>query len=372
LPLCSEPAIAGENSSLAKRHNWFLAVMGRLKPGWSVERASAQMNAISPALFQATLPPVYQQGEAKNYLSFRLGAFPAATGVSSLRRIYENPLWLLMAIAGLVLLIACANLANLMLARASAREREIAVRLAIGASRGRLIRQLLAESVLLAVAGAALGAALAQAVSRALVSFLATEGNPVFVDLDSNWRVLSFTAGLAILTCILFGLTPALRATSVAPGAAMKSSGRGLTADRERFGLRRVLVVSQMALSLVLLVGALLFVRSFRNLITLDTGFRQDGILITNLGAQNLGVPVERRAAFYRDLLDRLRAAPGVESAAEAAMVPGTGNFWNDFVFVDGVPADPKNKTWANFNRISPEFFKTMGTTRPDRPRWQL
>ena len=359
LPICSERVLAGENSALDKRHYWFLAVMGRLKPGWSLQQAGAHLNAISPALFQSTLPPVYQPGEAKNYLSFRLGAFSGASGISGLRQNYENPLWLLMATAGLVLVIACANLANLMLARASAREREIAVRLAIGASRARLIRQLLAESLLLALTGAALGALLAQSISRVLVSFLSTYETTVFVDLDPDWRVLAFTASLAILTCMLFGLTPALRATRVAPGAAMKSSGRGLTADRERFSLRRLLAVSQMALSLVLLVGALLFVRSFRNLTTLDAGFRQDGILIAGLDFRRLSVPPERRSGLYHDLLDRIRATPGVQSAAEAAMLPGTGNFWNENLFIDG---DRKTNVTADFNRISPGFFQTLGT----------
>ena len=138
-------------------------MIGRLKPGWSIERASAQLNAISPAMFAATVEPTYIPRTAKQYLQFRLGGFPAATGVSNLREDYETPLWLLLAIAGLVLLIACANLANLMLARATAREREVAVRLAIGASRGRIIRQLLAESLLLAACGSALGVLLSQA-----------------------------------------------------------------------------------------------------------------------------------------------------------------------------------------------------------------
>ena len=191
-----------------------------------------------------------------------------------MREDYERPLWLLFGIAGLVLLIACANLANLLLARASAREREMAVRQALGASRWRLMRQLLAESLLLAIVGAALGAFLAQNLSRFLVSFLNTSGNNVFLDLGLDWRVLGFAAGAAALTSVLFGLTPALRATRIEPGAAMKASGRGLTAGRERFSLRRALVVVQVALSLVLVAGALLFSRSLNKLETVDTGFR--------------------------------------------------------------------------------------------------
>src|SRR5439155_5833616 len=182
--------------------------------------------------------------------------------ISFLRESYSSPLLLLLAIAGLVLLIACANLANLMLARASAREREIAIRLALGASRERLIRQLMAESLLLATAGACLGLFLARELSRLLVLFISTEGDPLFIDIDPDWRVLAFTAGMAILTCVLFGLRPALRGTRIAPGVVLKAGGRGLTAGRERFSLRRALVVSQVALSLILVAGAFLFSHS--------------------------------------------------------------------------------------------------------------
>src|SRR5262249_2577153 len=200
------------------------------KPGWSIEQALAQLESISPALLKTTLPANSPSVSVEKYLEFKLTAVPAGSGVSQLRENYERSLWLLLAIAGLVLLIACANLANLLLARASAREREIAVRQALGASRGRLIRQLLVESLLLAVVGAGLGALLARSLSRLLVSFLSADGDTVFLDLALDWRVLGFAAGLAVLTCVLFGLAPALRATRIEPGAAMKAGGRGLTA----------------------------------------------------------------------------------------------------------------------------------------------
>ncbi len=360
VPVCSEPLIAGEDSHMAKRHHWWLAVIGRLRAGWTVDRAKAQAAAMSSAVFESTVPQNYRTDMAKNYVQYKLTAMPAGSGVSSLRRQYEQPLLLLLGIAGLVLLIACANLANLTLARASTREREMAVRLAIGADRGRLIRQLLAESLLLTLIGTALGVFLAQLLGNNLVGFLTTSDSPLFLKLQPDWRVLGFTSGVAILTCILFGLTPALRATRTPPGAAMKASGRGLTADRERFGLRRVLVISQVALSLVLLIGALLFVGSLRNLMTADAGFRQDGLLIAGIDISRFNYPATRRAVFYRELLDRLRTTPGVERAASVNIVPISGSGWNDSIEIVGETTQERRVPW--FNRVSAGYFQTMGT----------
>ena len=358
VPLCAEPLTRGERSGLEKADVWFLAAFGRLKPGWTAERASAHLAAISGPMFQETLPTRYRAEDVKRYLKFTLGAFDAATGVSLLRRNYESPLWLLLATTGLVLLIACANLANLMLARATAREREVAVRLAIGASRWRIVRQLLSESLLIAAVGAVCGAILAQWLSRFLVGFLTSANSPIFVNLAFDWRTFAFTAALAVTTCMVFGLMPALRVTGTAPGAAMKAGSRGSSDTRERFGLRRVLVVFQVALSLVLVVGALLFVRSLRNLMTVDAGFRQDGLLVVNLDLRKAGIPVERRTAVHDEITSRLSALPGVTSGANAFIVPVSGSGWNEKVIVNGA-RQPDN---VNFNGVSPDYFKTMGT----------
>jgi putative ABC transport system permease protein len=362
VPLCAASLLRGGSNRLTSGTTWWLTVMGRLKPGWSFEQATGHLQSISPGIFETTLPPNYPALDVKDYLSLKLAASPAGTGFSSLRKTYKRPLWLLLAIAGLVLLIACANLANLMLARASARGREIAVRLALGAPRGRLIRQLLTESLLLAGIGAALGVLLAQALSRFLVSFLSREGDPLFVVLQANWRVLGFTMGLAMMTCVLFGLAPAIRATRLAPGEVMKAGGRGMTAGRETFSLRRALVVLQVALSLVLVVGALLFSRSLGKLLTLDTGVRQDGILITVLDLIRLNLPVEQRRPFKRDILDRLRAIPGVNSAAYAGIVPMRGDYSStNSVWMDG--DDRKRQRESSFSRVGPNYFKTMGVS---------
>jgi putative ABC transport system permease protein len=356
--ICSEPVIDAPEDLYSMPHGWWLAILGRLKPGWSLEKASAQLASISPPVMQATLPPMYAPDRAKRYLAMKLAPFSVANGLSRLRSNYETPLWLLLAIAGLVLMIACANLANLMLARASAREREIAIRLALGAERSRLVRQLLTESLLLAFAGALFGVGLARVLSQLLIDYLSGEAGRLFVSLSTDWRVLGFTAALAILACLVFGLAPALKATSSPPARIMSLAGRGLTAARERFSLRRALVVTQVALSLVLVVTAILFAGSLRKILTLDAGFQRDGLLLMDFDFTAVNVPEAQRMPFAESLLDRLRSVPGIDGAAEAAEVPLDGNYWNNQVIVDGKKSDKD----VDMSHISPGFFKTMGT----------
>jgi predicted permease len=358
LPLCAEPLVVGSSSALNRTNGWFLAAIGRLKPGVTVDQATAHLQAISPETFRETIPTMYDEGGIKIYTAKKLAAYGASAGVSSLRRVYETPLWVLLGTTGLVLLIACANLANLMLARATAREREIAVRLAIGASRARIVRQLMSESLLLALAGAACGAMLARWMGGFLVSFLNTSSDSVFVALEPDWRVFGFTGALALLTCVLFGLAPALRATHAAPAAAMKTGTRSVTDGRDRFGLRRALVVVQVALSLVLMVGALLFVRSLVNLREAELGFRPGGLLVASLDLRRAQVSEDRLLDFFQEITDRVEAASGVGGAAQVAIVPVSGAGWNDSILVDG----KVQQTYPDFNRVSPGYFSMMGT----------
>jgi predicted permease len=356
VPICAEAWIGGPQNHTSQRHNWWLAIIGRLKPGWTVERADAQVKSISPGVFESTIPPSYRPDSVKWYRQYKLTAHPAGGGVSELRSQYQKPLILLLGIAGLVLLIACANLANLTLARASTREREMAIRLAIGAGRGRLIRQLLTESLLLTIAGAALGALLARGLSSGLVAFLTTGSNRISLQLSPDWRVLAFTAIVTVATCMLFGLTPALKASRTSPSSAMR--GRGLTADREKFGLRRALVVAQVALSLVLLVGALLFSGTLRNLMLVDAGLKQDGLVVAQIDITNLKYPAERREIYYRDLLAALRSTPGISGAATADIVPLSGNGWNDAIEFLDEKRSARMVPW--FNRVSSGYFQTV------------
>jgi putative ABC transport system permease protein len=359
LPLCAEPLIQREDSVYNLARGWWLGAIGRLKPGWDFQRASAQLDAISPALMQTTMPPEYNSSQRAEYAELRLGVVPSATGYSRLRNTYDRPLWLLLGISGLVLLIACANLANLTLARASVRMREMAVRLALGASRTRLLRQLLSENLLLAGLGALIGLVLAQILSRALVPLLGSQNARIFLDLHVDWRVLGFSAALGLLTCVVFGLSPALQASRVAPAEAMKAGGRGVVAARSRFTFRRALAASQIALSLTLLVGALLFVRTFRNLITVDPGFDADRLTVVEADFSSLKLPAAEKLRYKQELSERIAAIPGVQSAARSRMEPVSGNRWNEEI---NVPAAGTTKAVAWFNEVSPGYFATLRT----------
>jgi predicted permease len=338
-----------------RREVFSFNVMGRLKPGWTMARASAYFTSLSPGIFESTAPTGYGAESIKLFKSFRLAAYPAGGGVSALRDAYDSSLQLLLAITGLVLLIACANLANLMLARASARQREMAIRMALGASRGRLLRQLLIGSCLLAISGAVIGVALAQPLSRLLVAALSTSNYSIQLSIVTDWRVLLFAAAVAMLTCVVFGTIPAMRSTRVDPIASLKSGERGVAGGRERFSVQRFLVVTQIAVSLVLLVGALLFVRSYRNLMTLDPGMRESGITVGFFGYYSMNIKQENEAAFKRQLVEDVRSVPGVENAAATTNTPLGGGTWTHGVHVDGVEGS------SRFTYASPSYFATMG-----------
>lgn len=357
VPLCSESAIHTEGSYTESSTTWWLDVIARLNDGWNFERANAQLSSIASGIFATTLPPEYDAAARKDYLRFGLKAEPAATGVSELRAQYADPLRVLLAISALILLLACTNLANLMLARAGARQREIALRLALGASRHRLIRQLLTENIFLALVGATVGLGLAQVIGMVLVAFIGNSENPVFLPLYPDMRVLLFTLGIALLTCLFFGLAPAIRAGRIDPGMVMKMNSRGITGGRQRFLLRRGLIVSQVALSFVLLVAALMFVQTFRNLVTLNPGFQRDGVLVADFDFSALHIADQNRADYKRELLRNVRNVPGVISAAELAIIPLNGDGWNDFI---DIPDRGISRKLVYFNAVSSGYFQTL------------
>ena len=285
---------------------------------------------------------------------------PAARGYSSTRNRLEKPLIVLMVVVGLVLLIACANVANLMLARGAGRQREIAVRLAVGASRGRLTAQLLMESITLAILGGAAGLALSYLGVEALLKFLPQTGyTQATLAVSPDARMLAFTAAVALLTGVLFGLAPAVQSTKPVLVTALKEGTAG--AGSSRFSLRNGLVVVQVALSLLLVIGAGLFVRSLDQLRTLDAGFRRDHTLILSVDPGRSGYKGQRMRDFYDRLMAAAEQTPGVRSVAVASITPLSGSRWNDNFAVEGYEFQPKDRKYVDMNAVSPRFFETMG-----------
>ncbi len=362
MPLCAEGTLVRENSALDKRANWWLWIFARLKPGVSPQQALARMNTLAPQIFLNTLPANYPPNAQKYHLSRRFDLLPGANGYSNVRRDYKAALYILMAAVSMVLLIACANVANLLISRAAVREKEIAIRMAIGASRARLIRQLLTESVLLSAMGAILGVLFAQWASRMLVHFLSTTNSNVVLDLSIDTRVLAFTTLVAIATGILFGLAPAWQGTRVDPHSAMKANARGIVESHAGLSLGKMLVASQVALSLVLLIGAGLMLKTFAKLATLDTGFEKKQVLLIRVDPRYASVPPDRRLPLYQELQRRLAAVPGVRSASFADITPVSGSFSNQIVHVDGYIAKSREDSVVWTNSISAGFFATMET----------
>ena len=358
LPICSIVQIQGFNS-LDAGTMWWLSVIGRLKPGATLKQASGQLNSLSPGIFQTTLPPNYPPVSVRNYLQMKLTARSAATGLSGLRERYSDLLWMLLAIAGTVLLNACANLANLMLARAATREKEIAVRLAIGGSPRRIFQQLLVESALVAAIGAGAALLIAHWLSHGFLALLTSTQSGIYLDLQPDWRVLAFTFGVAVATCLIFGLAPAWRASQSKPAEALKSGGRSLTTGQSSLGLRRVLIVSQVALSLVLLMGSLLFIRSLENLLGAEPGFRTGGLMVADLGFARTNPQQIKVLAWQKALLDRVGSIPGVSSVADTSVVPLGGNSWSNVVWMEG--RDSRAGLDRNWSKISPRYFQTLG-----------
>ena len=285
-----------------------------------------------------------------------------ASGLDTLRRQYSKPLYVLMIMVGLILAIACANLANLLLARAAARRREIAVRLSLGASRGRIVRQMLTESVLLSVAGGALGLSVAFAGIRFITWLLANGREQFTLRAELNWPVLGFTFALSLAAGVLFGLVPAIQATNVDFTPALKESPlQGSNAPGRRFRPRlgQALIALQIAVSLLLVIGAGLFVRTLSNLQAIDVGFNRENVLLVNVNGRQAGYRDAALARFYSGLLDRFREIPGVR-AASASNFPLVSHYTNsNSVVIPGRTAQPGDPG-ANLLHIDPAFLETM------------
>lgn len=362
LPLSAEPLIFDHDlAHLYDRKALMLDVTGRLKDGVTLQKAEAQLSSLWPAIQAATIPADLNADQRQEFLSYHLKVESAATGFSILRGRFSKPLYVLMGISGLVLLIACVNLATLLLSRAAARSHEMSVRVSLGATRWRLARQLLTESILLSVAGAILGFVLANWSSHALADFILTQVYivPARLNLAPDLRVLAFTAAITLLTGILFGLAPARNATRQGPAPALQKSARVL-GSTGRTG--NWLICTQVALSLTLLMIAALFVRSFEKLRSNNPGFRTNDVLLAGIFPKPGGYKNLDNSTYYRELTDRIANLPGVQSASISHSVPAMN--LEGRVSVVTAPAGPGVKGFdADLQMVAPRLFETLGIT---------
>ena len=346
-----------------RRARW-VQVFGRLKPGYTVDSARAPIQGLFTQIraYEMTLPAAkewsaYSRGQ---FMKGQLLVVPADIGYSSLRNSFDTALIVLMCMVGLVLLIACANVANLLIARGFMRQKEIAVRLSLGASRGRLVRQLLVESLVLSFAGGIVGLGLAYVLTQGLLALVPSDGQPLLIRPEPDARILAFTTALTFFTGIVFGLVPAFRASRPDPWTTLKDTVGSIAGGHGSLFLRKGLVTAQVALSFLLLFGAGLFVRSLQNLQTTDTGVSLENLVTFQLSPALSGYDNPRAVQFYQSLLERLNSAPGVASAAMAAVPILSGDEWDSSMAVEGHrPADGEDMQ-AFMNALSPGYFKTM------------
>jgi predicted permease len=358
-----------------RRTRW-VQVFGRLKPGYTIESARAPLQGLFTQIraYEMTLPAAkdWSKYSRDQFMKGQLLVDPAAMGFSNLRNDFSTALIVLMCMVGLVLLIACANVANLLIARAFMRQKEIAMRLSLGASRGRLVRQLLVESLVLSIAGGAVGMALAVLLTRGLLALIPTQGQPLLITANPDRRILGFTLALTVVTSIVFGLLPALRASRPDPWTTLKDTMGSIAGAKGSLFVRKGLVTVQVALSFLLLFGAGLFVRSLQNLKTTDPGVELDNLVTFQLSPDLSGYDDQRAVLFYRQLLERLRSAPGVKSAAMAAVPILSGDEWDSSTSVEGHRAADGEDMQAFMNALSPGYFETMHIPILDGRDFQL
>lgn len=327
VPLGTSPLLDGRDR-LDERTHWWLVVMARLAPGQTVAGVAAVLSGLQPSFRAATMPQNMRPQDQAQYLKSPFQVVPAAGGPSNVRLYYRRPLIALTIVVGLVLLVACANIANLLLARADARRHEVSVRLSLGASRGRVVRQFLVESLLLSIGGAAMGGLLAAWGSRLLVAQFGIASDPMFLDLSLDWRVLGFTAGVAVVVAFVFGTAPALRATRVDILNVLRERSRAV-AGEARPGIATLIVPAEVALCLVLVAGAGLFVRTFLSLAHRDLGFDPSRVLVVDIDARKSTRSPATRFADQDRLLANVNALPGVAHAALSAVTPLSGSDWD-------------------------------------------
>lgn len=365
-PISMQSQVLSQPSFLTRDGPYFLQIFGRLSPqAASDPKALAQTQVWFDQQIQAgiranegsQITPVRQQEIARKSIHL----VPAGQGYSSLRSRYGDSLQILMAVVALVLLIACANLANFLLARATARQRELATRLALGSSRARILRQSLIETLLLSLAGGVLGLAVAFASTRALIAFVSSGTAYTAMNPAPDATVLLFTLGVCVLTAVLFGLAPALSAARTGASTSLSSNARAVTASRSAQLLPKALVAAQVIFSLLLLIGAGLFLRTLQNLENQDYGFERTHVLIAEFNPRLIGYKPSQAPTLHHALLERLSAIPGVQSAALSLTAPISAGNWSSTFHPQGYTPAPKESMNSILNRISASYFETAG-----------
>ncbi|MBV8895825.1 MAG: ABC transporter permease [Acidobacteriaceae bacterium] len=338
----------------------WLHVFGRLQPGYTLAQAQSEANSIFKRGLEASYASLAADAR-KRFMDQHLKLRPAAMGASEMREHVQQPLFVIFAAVGTVLLICCVNVTNLLLARANTRRREVMIRLALGAKKSRVVRQLLTESLILSLLGACGGLLLAQAGAELLMRMASTASDPIELDITTDWRVLLFTAGVAVVTTMVFGLAPALRAARADIGTALREGTGGMTASAGKLRLSKVFVVAQVALSLALAVGAGLFLRTLGNLQRMDLGYSRERLLILRVDGLGAGYKGNRLLLLYNRLRDALAHAPGVKglTLSENGLLAGTDS--GDEVQVEGYTSKGKNDKNSNWDEVGPGYFSTLG-----------
>jgi predicted permease len=358
--------IIGPMKFLTDRRSRWVNAFGRLKPGVTEEKAKASLQPFMHSMLEQEVKEAAFHNaspyDREEFLKCWIDVLPGSQGRASLRRELRTPLWVLMATTGMVLLIACANIANLLLARATGRQKEIAVRLAMGATRGRIVVQLLTETLSLSALGGILGLALAFWADKALIAvYLPSDSGNLNISTAPDLRILLFTLGVTVATGLVFGLAPALQSTRPDVGRTLKDQA-GAVVGGGHGRLRNTLVVTQVALSLLLLIGAGLFLRSLKNLSSLGPGFPADRLLGFNIDPSLNGYNPARLNTFYQQLTENLNAIPGVKSVAVAQMRIMEDNEWDSGMTAEGYsPTKPDDHPQAYMNQIGPGYFATLG-----------
>ena len=346
-----------------RRSRW-VQVFARLKPGYTVDSARAPMQTLFTQIrqYETTLPAArdWSPYMRDTFMKGEVRIESAATGFSGVRNQFDTALIVLMCMVGLVLLIACANVANLLIARGFARQKELAVRLSLGATRRTLVRQMLVESLTLSVIGAAVGVGLSVLFTRALLALVPTGGDPLLISASPDGRVLGFTLVVTVATAVVFGLVPALRASAPDPWRTLKDTIGSIASSGGSLFLRKGLVAAQVALSFLLLFGAGLFVKSLQNLRTIDAGVALDNLVTFQIAPALSGYDQERGTLLYRQILERLRAAPGIRAVGVASVPILAGNEWDSSMAVEGHRPQDGEDMQAFMNALSPGYFETM------------